>query len=249
VSDNTDCDDTDPTVNPGATEVPDDGIDQDCNGFDAVTCYTDADGDNYGDPSSPVICANGSCSSCSGVVSDNTDCDDTDPTVNPGATEVPDDGIDQDCNGFDAVTCYTDADGDNYGDPSSPVICANGSCSSCSGVVSDNTDCDDTDPTVNLGAPEIPNDGIDQDCDGSDSTTTCCVNRGNVDDIIGVGGPIDVADLSYLVDYLFKGGPAPPCIDQANVDGIVGVGGPIDVADLSYLVDYLFKGGPAPPPC
>jgi len=68
-------------------------------------------------------------------------------------------------------------------------------------------------------------------------------------DLTGPGGPIDVADLSYLVDYLFKGGPEPPCLDEGNVDGIEGPGGPIDVADLSYLVDYLFKGGPAPAAC
>jgi len=78
---------------------------------------------------------------------------------------------------------------------------------------------------------------------------TCCQNRGNVDGIIGIGGPIDVADLTYLVSYLFKSGPAPPCEEEANADGIVGVGGPIDVADLTYLVAYLFKSGPAPPPC
>ncbi len=78
---------------------------------------------------------------------------------------------------------------------------------------------------------------------------TCCVNRGNVDAVIGAGGPIDVADLSYLVDYLFRGGPPPPCTEEGNVDGVVGAGGPIDVADLSYLVDFLFRGGPAPPPC
>ncbi len=79
--------------------------------------------------------------------------------------------------------------------------------------------------------------------------TICCVERGNVDGIIGVGGPIDVADLTYLVSYLFKSGPEPPCLEEGNADGIVGVGGPIDVADLTYLVAYLFKNGPAPPPC
>ncbi len=77
----------------------------------------------------------------------------------------------------------------------------------------------------------------------------CCLNRGSVDGIIGAGGPVDVADLTYLVAYLFGGGPAPPCIEEGNVDGVVGAGGPIDVADLTYLVAYLFLGGDPPPPC
>jgi len=77
----------------------------------------------------------------------------------------------------------------------------------------------------------------------------CCKNRGNADGIIGIGGPIDVADLTFLVKYLFKSGPVPPCLEEGNADGIVGIGGPIDVADLTYLVKYLFKSGPAPPPC
>jgi len=78
---------------------------------------------------------------------------------------------------------------------------------------------------------------------------SCCQNRGNVDGITGVSGPIDVADLTYLVAYLFEGGPEPPCIEEGNVDGTVGVGGPIDVADLTYLVAYLFQNGSEPPPC
>ncbi len=77
----------------------------------------------------------------------------------------------------------------------------------------------------------------------------CCANRGNVDHLVGPGGPIDVADLTYLVSYLFGGGAPPPCEEEGNVDGIIGAGGPIDVADLTYLVAYLFLGGPAPAPC
>ncbi len=80
----------------------------------------------------------------------------------------------------------------------------------------------------------------------------CCNGdgiRGNADGQTGVGGEIDVADLTYLVAYLFQGGPAPPCMDEGNVDGIIGAGGPVDVADLTQLVAYLFAGGPPPAAC
>ncbi len=72
----------------------------------------------------------------------------------------------------------------------------------------------------------------------------CCVGiRGNVD---GDGADAcNVADLTYLVDFLFFEGPAPPCFEEGDVDG----SGAINVADLTYLVDYLFFDGPAPAPC
>jgi hypothetical protein len=74
----------------------------------------------------------------------------------------------------------------------------------------------------------------------------CCVGiRGNVDG--DPGDNINVADLTYLVDYLFRGGPPPPCTEEGNVDGDPGEN--INIADLTYLVDYLFRGGPPPPPC
>ncbi|MFH1374494.1 MAG: hypothetical protein ABII79_11935 [bacterium] len=69
----------------------------------------------------------------------------------------------------------------------------------------------------------------------------CCQNRGDVDD----SGGLDVGDLTYLVAYLFQGGPAPPCPEEGDVDA----SGGIDVGDLTYLVAYLFQGGPPPPPC
>jgi hypothetical protein len=53
-----------------------------------------------------------------------------------------------------------------------------------------------------------------------------------------------VADVSYVVDWLFRSGDAPPVMEAANVDAEGGV----NVADLSYMIDYLFKSG-SPPIC
>jgi hypothetical protein len=51
-----------------------------------------------------------------------------------------------------------DSDGDGYGGP-----------------LGDNTDCDDANPAINPSATEIADDGIDQDCDGADLTTTIVI--------------------------------------------------------------------------
>ena len=70
----------------------------------------------------------------------------------------------------------------------------------------------------------------------------CCMGiRGNVDGLAG----IDIADLIYLVEYLFFSGPAPQCEEEGDVDG----DGGINVVDVIYLVDYLFFDGPPPAPC
>jgi len=72
----------------------------------------------------------------------------------------------------------------------------------------------------------------------------CCIgDRGNVDN--SSGDAVDIADLTYLVEYLFGGGPPPVCEDEANMNGQADV----DIGDLTYIVEYLFGGGPAPVPC
>lgn len=71
----------------------------------------------------------------------------------------------------------------------------------------------------------------------------CCVDRGNVDH--DPMGALDIADLVYLVTYMFDGGPPPPCPGEADVDASV----LIDIADLIYLIDFMFNAGPAPVPC
>lgn len=142
-ADNTDCDDNNGGVNPGATEVCN-TIDDDCDG--QTDEGFDVDGDGF--------------TSCGG------DCNDNDNTVFPGATEVCN-GVDDDCNlliddGLTFVTYYADADGDTYGNAGSTVSTCNGA---PAGYVSDNTDCDDNNSAVNPAATEVCN-SIDDDCDG-----------------------------------------------------------------------------------
>jgi len=167
-----DCQDNNPDVHPGATDLPADGVDQDCDGTDAGSCYADSDGDGYGLMSAPVAATDGDCTA-PGVAPFGTDCDDQDASRNPGAEEVPEDGVDQDCDGVDAVTCYLDADGDGYGDPDAPLVARDGVCDPGVGESTNDDDCDDGNAEVNpLGMAGCPdNDAEGQDLDvGGDVT-------------------------------------------------------------------------------
>ena len=139
VTDNTDCNDANAAINPGATEICD-GVDNNCDGNidEGVgnTYYQDNDGDGYGNPSNTIQ----ACSAPSGYVSDNTDCDDSNAGIHPGATEICD-TVDNDCDGeVDEEmtnTYYQDSDNDGYGNSSSTTT----ACSAPSGYVLNNTDC------------------------------------------------------------------------------------------------------------
>jgi|GEM_PF-2888899 len=104
----TDCDDDDPTIHPGATEVCDE-IDQDCDGqidelaADTTSWFTDSDQDGYGDPASGVL----ACEAPEGTTDVSGDCDDDEPLVHPAGVEDCLDGLDNDCNGAvdDAAGC------------------------------------------------------------------------------------------------------------------------------------------------
>jgi MYXO-CTERM domain-containing protein len=145
-----DCDDHDPAYHPGAEEANcADPNDYNCDGS---VGRVDGDGDGY--------------AACE-------DCDDARTDVSPGETEVCD-GRDDDCDGTidvgasDATLWYADADGDGYGAAADPVS----ACEAPDGYVAITTpDCDDTDDTVHPEAVDTPDDGIDQDCDGADTTS------------------------------------------------------------------------------
>ena len=113
------------------------------------TSCTDADSDGYYAESG-----------CGTLV----DCNDNDINIHPGATEICNDGKDNDCNGYidcndshclnnAACKTCTDSDKDGYYLQSW-----------CGTLV----DCNDNDINIHPGATEICGDGIDQDCDGSD---------------------------------------------------------------------------------
>jgi hypothetical protein len=93
-----DCDDEDSSINPGRAEICD-GIDNNCNGFIdegvKLVFYKDLDGDGYTDGTTQV-----GCSAPSGYVLSaiSGDCNDNDPNVNSGKTEICD-GKDNNCNG------------------------------------------------------------------------------------------------------------------------------------------------------
>jgi hypothetical protein len=53
---------------------------------------------------------------------------------------------------------------------------------------------------------------------------------------------IDIADVVFLVNYLFIGGPAPDPLALGDPSGDCSV----DIADVTYLLNYLFVGGAEP---
>lgn len=113
-----DCEDGDADVNPDVLEICN-GLDDDCTGqadeenenFQWDFWYLDTDGDGFGDDRYKVL----SCDPPPGYTTTaGSDCDDTDPAVNPDAREECNDGIDNNCD--DTADCRLEGDLDGPGE-------------------------------------------------------------------------------------------------------------------------------------
>jgi len=93
-----------------------------CEGIHPPVMVIDADGDGF---------------------SAGTDCNDANPSIRPNATDLPENGVDENCDGSDAVDFDRDRDGQTR-----PA------------------DCNDTDAKIKPGAAEIPGNAVDENCDG-----------------------------------------------------------------------------------
>ena len=191
-----DCNDNDANIYPGAPEICSDGIDQDCTNGDLV-CSGDDDNDGVQNtvdlcpntPAGQVVDSDG----CEAIDVDgdsytsDVDCNDNNAAINPGAAEVCNDGVDNDCNGdadLDDFACeiVSPQDDDNDGVldvddvcPNTPTGqsvdstgCADSQIDADLDTYKKDVDCNDNNVNINPGVTEVCGDGIDNDCSGAD---------------------------------------------------------------------------------
>ena len=205
----------------------------------SLACCDDSDGD--------LVCAEyDNCPSVANATQEDADsdgvgdaCDNCPDVANPGQLDTDSDGLGNLCDNCPTVANagQEDVDIDGIGDacdicPTDPTNDGDGD-----GICGLTDNCP---MHFNPGQEDADMDGTGDACEVLDD---CLGNRGNVNGLLD--DVVNVADLTYLVNFLFKGGAAPPVMAEAdvNADGIV------NVSDLTYLVNFLFKGGPAPAPC
>ncbi len=185
MGDDIDCNDSNSSVRPSATEVCVEGtsLDDDCDGMVdegvAVVCYTDGDNDTYpaasaatprcADNGRPEVgrCPSGTTNTVPTMST--TDCDDSTFAINPAATERCETPADDNCNEMINEDCECIP-------PASRSCSEGGIVGVCGGGTQPCEDGAWGDCDITPAPTEIACDGMDEDCDGAidESLLTSC---------------------------------------------------------------------------